>query len=313
MTCLNPKPVKYEWYNKIDEKTGETYKTKRIIFIPYSETDETTDYIPCNTCAGCRTDQANDWATKAYMESQNWPQNAFLTLTYNDDNLPAKKSLQKADLQKFWKRLRKHINQKIKYMACGEYGTTTNRPHYHAAVFNYWPNDCKTYKTNANGDQLYTSEQLNRIWGLGYVIIGRLTYQSAAYIARYVFKKSYGDYKKFTNKENEFITASKRPAIAKNWFDNKKLWDYLKRNSGIFIPTKDGLKIKPIPKYLKNKFKESDRETYFAEQDAKKEKNIKNQKEILKNTSLNYNYYQKMKAQQKKDSLKRLDKFRTIN
>ena len=62
----------------------------------------------------------------------------FLTLTYDDDNLPPNASLSKSDLQKFFKRLRKdlsYVDRKIKYFAAGEYGPKTNRPHYHAIVF----------------------------------------------------------------------------------------------------------------------------------------------------------------------------------
>lgn len=314
MTCLNPKAVKFEWYTKIDEKTGEVYKTKRAKFKNFDYLDETNDYIPCGKCEGCRADKANDWATRAYLESQNWPYNAFLTLTYNNESLPPKKSLQKADLQKFWKKLRKQIYpSKIKYLASGEYGTL-GRPHYHAAVFNYWPDDCVPYKANAMGDMLYTSENLTKLWGKGYVIIGKLTYASAAYIARYVFKKSYGTYKKFKNKENEFITASKRPALALNWFIEPEKWNYIQRNQGILIPNKERIvQLKPIPMYLKNKWKEHNREEYFKKQDEQKQKNIEQQKIILKNTSLNFLQYRKQKANDKLEKLKRLDKMRNIN
>lgn len=61
---------------------------------------------------------------------------SFVTLTYSDNNLPDNGSLVKADLQKFVKRLRKNIgDRRIKYFAAGEYGDSTNRPHYHAILF----------------------------------------------------------------------------------------------------------------------------------------------------------------------------------
>lgn len=123
MVCLNPKPVKFHWYRKMDEKTGELYYTKELRFSSFwDKQDETTDWIPCGKCEGCRIDKANDNATKAYLESQNWPENAFLTLTYDNAHLPKKRTLVKRDLQLFWKKLRKHISpQRIKYLACGEY------------------------------------------------------------------------------------------------------------------------------------------------------------------------------------------------
>lgn len=67
----------------------------------------------------------------------------FLTLTYNNENLPRDFSLHKEHLQLFWKRVRKRLpeGRKIKYYNCGEYGDKPTlpykhgRPHYHAIVF----------------------------------------------------------------------------------------------------------------------------------------------------------------------------------
>ena len=68
----------------------------------------------------------------------------FVTLTYNDENLPKDNTLVKEDLQKFWKDLRYRIfPEKIRYFASGEYGDETQRPHYHAVIFNYFPDDAE--------------------------------------------------------------------------------------------------------------------------------------------------------------------------
>lgn len=191
-------------------------------------------------------------------------------------------------------------------------GLITKRPHYHAAVFGYWPEDCMPYKKNEIGDMLYTSKTLEKIWGKGFVIVGNLTYESAAYIARYVYKKAYGaeiiPIKE--GKESEFITASKRPAIAKNFYFEPYKWLKIIRNNGILIPTKNGVKIKPIPQYLKQKWKENARQDYYIWSATQKENQIKNLKEILSKTDKNYGWYQRQKAQTKKDQLKRLDKKR---
>lgn len=314
MVCLNPKAVKFEWYNKIDEKTGEVYKTKRPKFLGFwDKQDETTDWIPCGKCEGCKIDKANDWATRTYLEAQNHPYNAFLTLTYDPEHLPKRKSLQKADLQKFWKKLRKHLApQKISYLACGEYGSLTRRPHYHAAVFNYWPKDAKPYKRNEVGDMLYTSEKLQKIWGNGFIIIGNITYESAAYIARYVYKKAYGA-DKFpikNGKEKEFITSSKRPAIAKSYYFEPYKWLKIIRNNGVLIPTKTGVKLKPIPQYLRQKWKENARKDYYTWQETQKNKLVENQKNILSKTDKNYGEYKRQTKETKLEKLKRLDKYR---
>ena len=114
--------------------------------------------------------------------------NSFITLTYDDAHLPLDKSVHKEELQKFFKRLRKEIKQPIRYFACGEYGEKKNRPHYHAIIFGYDYPD-KTLLTIKNGNALYTSPTLAKTWKKGFHTIGHVTFESAAYVARYVMKK----------------------------------------------------------------------------------------------------------------------------
>lgn len=40
-----------------------------------------------------------------------------------------------------------------------------------------------------NGDPYYTSKELEDLWGLGNVVIGRVTYQSVGYTAKYCLKR----------------------------------------------------------------------------------------------------------------------------
>lgn len=300
MVCFNPKPAKEEWFRKINEKTGEIYKCKRLKFISWAEVDENFPYkdgctmIPCGKCEGCQIDKANEWATRAVIEAQKWPKNAFLTLTYSNDNLPKKRTLVKADLQNFWKRLRKK-EKNIRYIACGEYGPRTLRPHYHAGVFNYWPKDTKIYKKNLTNDILYTSEELNKIWGKGYVIIGQLTYESAAYIARYVYKKALGINKEWNKKHGrtpEFTLSSRRPGIAALGWENKEIWNKIMRSDGILVKTKDGVRVKKIPEYLKKKWREKgDREAYYKWSEAR----AREFKTLTRARDTSDNYFQQLK------------------
>lgn len=312
MVCLNPKTAFFTWQNIIVKKTGEIRLTKKAHFKPVTDLKVETELIPCGKCEGCKIDKANDWATRCYLEAQNHTKNAFITLTYNKDNLPKGKTLLKADLQKFWKRLRKHVAPtKLSYFACGEYGLITKRPHYHAAVFNYWPDDAQPYKRNDVGDMLYTSAELEKIWGKGYVIIGNLTYESACYIARYVYKKAFGAEKELKKGQlPEFITSSKRPAIAKDYYFEPYKWLKIIRNNGVLIPSKNGVKLKPIPQYLRQKWKENATHDYYIWQNQQREQQIENQKEILKGTTLNLAYYRRETNKALKERLKRLDKSR---
>lgn len=151
----------------------------------------------CGHCIGCFLDHANEWATRIYCECQTNPVGMFLTLTYRPDDLPINDkgypTLVKEHTQRFWHDLRqKHPECKIKYLIAGEYGEKKGRPHYHACVWGYEPKDLKFYKPSKADPncKLYKSKEIYDIWGKGMVIIGKLEYRSACYVARYVHKKA---------------------------------------------------------------------------------------------------------------------------
>lgn len=182
-------------------------------------------------------------------------ENAFLTLTYNNANLPPNGSLKKSDLQRFFKRLRHHTGRQIRYYACGEYGDITNRAHYHACIFGHNFTDRKPFK-RVGEHILYTSKQLTQLWGHGNTSIGELTFETAAYTARYVMKKTTGKackrYVRLDEETGELIplvqpyaAMSLRPAIGREWLE--------KYHGDIYNADKDflvlrGKKLKP-PKY----------------------------------------------------------------
>lgn len=130
--------------------------------------------LPCGRCPACRIQKTNEWTTRLLHEMQYYENSIFLTLTYNDDSLPESMELVPADLRNFWKRLRKNIDVKIKYFACGEYGTIFRRPHYHAIVFGL-----------SNKDY----DAIDDAWDLGFIKIGSVTEQSIRYVASYIMDK----------------------------------------------------------------------------------------------------------------------------
>lgn len=148
--------------------------------------------LPCGRCTGCRLEYSRQWAVRCMHEAQCHAQNSFITLTFAPEYLPSDYSVHKEDVQKFLKRLRKEIGVNIKYFACGEYGEKNNRPHYHAIIFGYDFPD-KTLHAKSNGNLLYRSKTLEKCWPYGHSLIGDVTFQSAAYVARYVMKKRKGD------------------------------------------------------------------------------------------------------------------------
>lgn len=203
--------------------------------------------MPCGKCIGCRLEYSRQWAIRCVHEASLWEDNCFLTLTYSDENLPENGSLSKgqgSDFQLFMKRLRKKFGEGIRFFQCGEYGEQNFRPHHHACLFNFDFPD-KVLWSNRLGNRLYTSEILNSIWGHGYCIIGEVTFESAAYVARYITKKIYGDRatEYYDNRIPEYITMSRRPGIGSGWIEKYGKNTY--PNDDIVI---NGKKLKP-PKY----------------------------------------------------------------
>lgn len=166
-------------------------------------------------------------------EAQLHEQNCFITLTYADDQVPPGHSLRYRDFQLFMKRLRRKTKTKIRFYMCGEYGEQFSRPHFHACLFGYDFNDREPITKLASKAELYRSKQLELLWRHGYSTVGAVTFQSAAYVARYVMKKITGDRatSHYTwldqdgvlhSRTPEFNHMSLKPGIAAAWFDKFK-------------------------------------------------------------------------------------------
>lgn len=221
--------------------------------------------LPCGQCIGCRVERSRQWALRCVHESQMHAKNCFITLTYNGDCVPRDGGLRVADWQKFAKRLRKACGP-FRFFHCGEYGEATKRPHYHACVFGLDFSSDRLFLRKASGGNLYFSPLLSRVWGLGHSSIGDLTYESAAYVARYVVGKLTGElgeseYSRYEVSTGEvwsvrppYVTMSRRPGIGTAWFE--------KFSSDVY-PSDEvvhkGRRFRP-PRFYDSKLSESDLE-----------------------------------------------------
>ena len=243
MPCFHPITA----YNKI--YGGLTWKQ--------SESNGTTTTVSCKQCTGCRQEYSRQWAMRNMHEASLWLNNIFVTLTYDNKNLPKHNTLIKKDFQDFMKRLRKkkhaNTNNPIRYYQCGEYGEKFGRPHYHAILFNTNFRDREIIQGHKG---LTQSETLSKLWGKGHSSIGDVTFQSAAYVAGYVQKKINGQQKDthyaivdqqtgeyFGQRQQEYSTMSRRPGIAGSWFAKHK--DDVYPSDNIHI---NGKEMRP-PKY----------------------------------------------------------------
>lgn len=193
--------------------------------------------LPCGQCIGCRLERSRQWAVRVMHESQMHDDSCFVTLTYED----APQGLVYSDFQKFIKRLRRMVSPvRVRFFACGEYGDG-GRPHFHCAIFGYaFRSDRVHFKNTGGGFGVDRSPALERLWPFGFSSVGELTFESAAYIARYVTKKiSVSDrshpewlrawrekYERvdrdtgvISNIEPEFVHMSLKPGIGATWFE----------------------------------------------------------------------------------------------
>jgi len=188
--------------------------------------------LPCGQCVGCRLERSRQWAARIMHEAASSRNNAFITLTYDEANIPQNGSLQYSDYQLFMKRLRKHFEpKKIRFYMCGEYGEQLQRPHYHAAIFN--EDFCEDRKpwTKRRKHQVWRSKTLEKLWPHGQSEIGELTNHSAGYMARYIMKKITGDladiyYSRIDEQTGEvihltpeFTHMSLKPGIGAQWYE----------------------------------------------------------------------------------------------
>jgi hypothetical protein len=232
MPCY--KPITGYRSKFVNPKTGK----RGIVFSSDSGYQDMQVTVPCGRCIGCRLEYSRQWAVRCMHEAQCHDANAFITLTYAPEHLPSDHSIHKEELQKFFKRLRKELGDvKIRYFACGEYGEKNNRPHYHAIIFGYDFKDKIVHTKTKNGDLLYRSPLLEKVWKKGHSLIGHVTFESAAYVARYVTKKFKGgkegekeEHYKIVDPETgeihqlepEFCLMSRRPGLGKKWLEKYK-------------------------------------------------------------------------------------------
>jgi len=237
--------------------------------------------LPCGQCWGCRLRYSRNWAIRCVHEAQMHEHNSFITLTFSPEELDKRNnppSLDVTEFQRFMKRLRKKYGQGVRFFHCGEYGDKNKRPHYHALLFGLDFKD-RVLHSQRDGIRLYTSDNLSKLWPYGFSTIGDVTFESAAYVARYVMKKVRGEGKEdhynnwfdpvtgeIAQVDSEYATMSRKPGIGKVWYDQFKEDVY--PNDYCVIR---GHEIPP-PRYYDTLLKEEDPELYEEVREKRKER-----------------------------------------
>lgn len=249
MSCYHPITA----FVHLDKKTNNGKK-----LICFSTPDGFDQYeeikLPCGKCIGCRLERSRQWALRSVHEALLHDKSCFLTLTYNDECLHPSGDLKfhKRDFVLFMKRLRKKFGVGIRFIHCGEYGSKFQRPHHHVILFGFDFDDKYVFRRTSLGYFLYRSNTLERLWPYGISTIGACTFETCAYVARYITKKINGDlqYEHYYGRSPEYITMSRRPGIGFKWLmKNLEIYNYDE------VIIRNGLKMKP-PKYYDRKFEE---------------------------------------------------------
>lgn len=201
--------------------------------------DASSLQVPCGQCIGCRLERSRQWAVRCMHEASLHKASCYITLTYDGAHLPSHGQLVYRDFQLFMKRLRKLTHPKpVRFFMAGEYGDTLGRPHFHALIFGHNFNDKTLIRSKPVA--LYKSGSLSALWPYGFASVGEVTFESAAYVARYNLKKITGEaaaeHYQRTDPDTgeiirlvpEFTRMSLKPGIAGSWFDqfNKEVYPF---------------------------------------------------------------------------------------
>lgn len=223
----------------------------------------------CGQCMPCRVNKRREWSHRIMLEANLHADNTFLTLTYEDTQMPKSATgyptLDPRDLELWLKRFRKAISPlKLRFYGVGEYGDESQRPHYHVALFGY--PSCRRGRTlhGRNGHKVCCSqcELVYKTWGKGGVDLGSLEPNSAQYLAGYVTKKMTSKTDpRLNGRFPEFARQSRHPGIGADFMHEiaSTLLEFNLEDSQTDVPSalRHGSRLMPLGRYLRGKLREA--------------------------------------------------------
>lgn len=298
MPCYHPQTV---YRSNVLTANGK----RQLVWDKRKSTGDTLQ-IACTQCIGCRLEKSRTWACRISNEASLYDQNCFITCTYSPEHLPADGSLEPApEFSKFIKRLRKKYGADIRFFMCGEYGEQLGRPHYHACLLNFDFPDKYIFRRSSRGDFIYRSPSLEKLWGKGHCEIGQVTFESAAYVARYITKKVTGqgaeahyssldaETGEITTKIPEYINMSRKPGIGAPWLQkfSSDVYNYDQ------LVIRGGVKIPP-PRYYNNQYEVLNPEHYAKIKAKRLQKDLDSFKDGQFTRKLRDNTYERRKVKE---------------
>ena len=232
-----PAFVKQSGCDQSPEVAGFHFERMECEFVTTNRVD-----VPCGSCLGCRQAKARDWALRSCMELEEYGKGVFITLTFDPQHCPVEVS--KRDVQLFMKRLRRRFEARVlRYLACGEYGELSGRPHYHLIVFGVGlsdlPGSVLVRSGNTPESFLYSSPTISHCWPYGFNSVAECTFNNCLYVARYGVKA-------LATKREGFLLMSRRPGLGVPWI--KANADKVVGNRMVYVGNRFGL----LNNYLKS-------------------------------------------------------------
>lgn len=199
--------------------------------------------------------------------------NCFLTLTYEDGQLPISSTgyptLVPLHLQQWLKVFRAAIAPlRIRYYGVGEYGDQTFRPHYHIAIFGLPM--CRNIRTirdvrtnRSRWDKCCDQCRLiGNTWKKGDIDCGEINVESAQYIAQYTTKKMTAkDDPRLTGRHPEFARMSLKPGIGADFMHDvgSALLEFNLEESQGDVPAalRHGSRLMPLGRYLRRQLRKT--------------------------------------------------------
>lgn len=187
----------------------------------------------CGQCKACRITRREEVGARIFLESLMYRDKAaFVTLTYDSENMPENGSLVKKDVRRFGQNLRRLVpDHEVSTVLVGEYGDESQRAHYHLAIYGIPLNvayDEKMPKYRQKYRQVCKKRHHRpvdfpgyeklclRAWKYrGHASIGLIEVASAKYIGGYATKKLTANKSEPEGCIPEFVTWSRKKAVGK--------------------------------------------------------------------------------------------------
>ena len=226
--------------------------------------------IPCGKCHECLSAKRSDWSFRLGIEHKNSMSAYFVTLTYNEENYP-EEGVVKEHIQNYVKKIRNYLERKeyeisvderkwlnktitdengkehkkypFRYYIVAEFGSNTQRGHYHALLFNL---PYSIAHASPNKEAKNWDTPLTKLWQYGQILIGTCTDASIHYTAKYMINNLIQP----KGKNKPFTLQSK--GIGKMYTEPARIY-HKKKNSTKPYVVKAGFKQR-MPRYYQEKY-----------------------------------------------------------